>query len=235
MEDINIFYRNDGSDEPKKGFIRQIFYQSTCVALLDLVNRYKKKNSLVRDSRDVGDHCLTNGKEQEEEEEECDSENFENDCENVVDDCNVKQPSPSPIYNCNLITKDELENRTSNSKPIYFDHNFIRSSYILAKISIENITPKMVQEFLNRDHPKYDRSTKVAAEAHRETVLRSIDHIKSFFRSKGCDLARMKVTQYYNEHLLEQGTDAVNSIRDIANREHDMNKVSLIMFHSIQM
>ena len=226
MEDINIVYRNDGSDEPKK-FIIQIFNQSFYTALAYLVRQCKKKNSLLRDSHDVDDHFLTNGKEQEEEEEECDNEN---DHENVVeDDCNVKQPSPSPIYNCNLITTIELENRTSKSKPIYFDHNFIRSSFILAKISIENITPKMVQEFLNRDHPKYDRSTKVAAEAHRETVLRSIDHIKSFFRSKGYDHARMKVTQYYNEHLLEQGTDAVNSIRDIANREHDMNKVSLII------
>ena len=130
--------------------------------------------------------------------------------------------------NFNAITKEELQNRTRDSKRIYFDFNFIPSKFITHEPKIHDITPEMVHQFLNRynDHNRDFSNMVWLTESKKKSVLDSVNAMKSFFRNKGYEYGKKEVIDYYNEHYLEQGSEEVITIKDIVDRKHDMCKVS---------
>ncbi len=130
-------------------------------------------------------------------------------------------------YNHNAITLEDLDSRSRKSIPIYFNKDFIPSDFISKKISIDDITPEMIHQFLNRDNPNSNYYAKVKiTEALRENVLQSVNAIKTLFRLKGFDTARSKFIQDYNKFYLEPGAKTVNTLNEIVDRENDMRKVS---------
>lgn len=133
-----------------------------------------------------------------------------------------------PTMICNPITIKELENRSSNSKPIYFDNCFIPLQFYNAKLKLDDITPDMVHQFLVRyyEDSECPFTTVTVTEAHKENVLNSMNAIKKFFKTKGKAIARKRIIDYYNEHYLRQGSKKVENIQHIFYNEEDMTKVS---------
>ncbi len=103
----------------------------------------------------------------------------------------LKNPIDLGNYNCNPITEIELQTRSRNSKPIYFDYcNFISShQHNNPHLSIDYINCEMVYQFLVRDHQKFNYSPTTCkvevTDAHKKTVLESMNALKSFFTNKG--------------------------------------------------
>lgn len=130
-------------------------------------------------------------------------------------------------YNINhVITMEELKNRNHKSKPIYFTKNFIPYTRITQKLSTHHINNKMVHTFLVRDQQDIDSSTPVkVTDSIKMTVMVSMNVLKSFFRTRGYEIARKLIIDYYNKHYLQEGSQNITKIQTIFDRENDISKV----------
>ena len=118
------------------------------------------------------------------------------------------------------------------SKPLYFDYGFIPSRFIRYKLSLDDITPQMVYQFINRENEDvidYSPTTEVIfTQVIRETVLESMDAIKTFFRLKALDFTAARLIQLYNKKYIEPGRRIfeATTVLDLVEREDDFRKVS---------